>query len=280
MFVSEQLVFVELHKTGGTHIGRWLQDLVGGQQVGKHNRAPKELWDRFIIGSVRNPWDWYVSLWSYGCKGEGSVRYQTTRGFSAGYCWGQLGAEMGKKHLTPIDWWRQFQGERGKPVESWRSCYNDVENPDNFRRWLKILLSPERRFDCGEGFGFSPLSQSFGLMSYRYLKLFSSLGSQLYKDDRLSSYEGLSEIVDSNLIVKHIIRNESLESDFLDALMMAGVVISDENKLLLMAGKNNKINASSHHPTAFYYDDETVGLVEKKERLIIERHGYKAPEIK
>ncbi len=40
MFVSDKLVFTELHKTGGTHIYSWLSRLIGGEQRGKHNRVP------------------------------------------------------------------------------------------------------------------------------------------------------------------------------------------------------------------------------------------------
>src|SRR5690606_10461451 len=75
MFVSDRIVFLELQKTGCTHIRNLLQELVGGELVGKHNRAGRELCsvDRFFLGSVRDPWEWYISLWAYGCDRKGVV---------------------------------------------------------------------------------------------------------------------------------------------------------------------------------------------------------------
>ena len=66
MFVAQGLIYLELQKTGGTHIRRLLERYTGGKPVGKHNRLPAGSDADFIIGSIRNPWDWYVSLWAYG----------------------------------------------------------------------------------------------------------------------------------------------------------------------------------------------------------------------
>ena len=70
MFEADRLLYIDLHKTGCSHIGRLLQETVGGRRLGKHNRPSAMPTDRMIIGSVRNPWDWYVSLWAFGCKGS------------------------------------------------------------------------------------------------------------------------------------------------------------------------------------------------------------------
>ena len=71
MFVSEKIVFLELHKTGGSHIGHLLSSLLEGEQVGKHNTLKDLYRNRTILGSIRNPWDWYVSLWPMGVVAVG-----------------------------------------------------------------------------------------------------------------------------------------------------------------------------------------------------------------
>ena len=43
MFVSDSIVFMELHKTGCTHIRNLLKELVGGEFQGKHNQATPDL---------------------------------------------------------------------------------------------------------------------------------------------------------------------------------------------------------------------------------------------
>src|SRR5690349_15399636 len=75
MFVSDRIVFLELQKTGCTHIRNLLKEIVGGRLVMRHNQAPADLFtgDRFFLGSVRDPWDWHVSLWAYCCDGRGDL---------------------------------------------------------------------------------------------------------------------------------------------------------------------------------------------------------------
>lgn len=279
MFVSSKIVFTELHKTGGTHIGNWLNRLIGGEQIGKHNRVPASLQNRFIIGSIRNPWDWYVSLWAYGCSGQGSVRHQSTRRIDLRYCYDELPHEMGKHYLTTREWATQLAADWKKPVSAWRATYCDPDDPIAFRTWLKMLLDENRKFDIGEGFGFSPISRSFGLLTYRYMKLFTNLGKVLYSDEQLSTLSGLTRNWKQYAFVDHIIRNEQLENDLLDGLRRAGVTPSREQENLLISARNNKINKSERRETSHYYDKETIELVSRRETLIIERHSYSAPQL-
>lgn len=279
MFISQKLIFVELHKTGGTHIGRWLQNLVGGEQSGKHNRVPAELQDRFVIGSIRNPWDWYVSLWAYGCSGQGSVRHQSTRGIDLRYCREQLPREMGKVRLTPGEWTAQLLADWRKPVAAWQESYRDPDSPAAFRSWLHLLLDPKHSLDIGEGYGFSPLARCHGLLTYRYLKLFTNLGERLYSDRSLGTATGIATAWEKFAFVDHIVRNEQLESDLMESLERAGIDLSDNQKQQLIAARNEKINASKRRETGYYYDQASIDLVAEHEAFIIARHGYRAPDL-
>ncbi|MCG3169168.1 MAG: hypothetical protein CALGDGBN_00681 [Pseudomonadales bacterium] len=277
MFVSERVVFVELHKTGGTHIGQWLQRLVGGAQMGKHNRVPPWLRERFIMGSVRNPWDWYVSLWAYGCAGSGSVRSQVTRRASIDYCRNQLPAEMGKQRLRLTEWVSQLIADARKPASTWRASYRSADDPGAFRDWLHLMLDSRRRFDMGEGYGFSPVSCCAGLLTYRYLKLFTSLDQELYRDPELATVTGMRDAMQSRSLVSHIIRNEFLEDDLLAGLNKAGVPVSPEAESDLRRASTMRTNSSRRRDAAYYYDTECVELVAEKESLVIEKHGYSSP---
>ena len=278
MFVTDTLVFVELHKTGGTHICTMLNNLVGGQQQGKHNRLDPQYNDRFILGSVRNPWDWYVSLWAYGCGGEGSVRSQATRRFDLSYYYRQLPKEMGSKILPPSRLLRQLSSDSRKPVSRWQWCYEDFEDTDRFRAWLHLLLDSDRYYDVGEGFGFSPIANQFGLMTYRYFKLFTNIGQELYSDMGLSTQEGLEYAWNQCSYMDYIIRNENLEQDFLNALNSSGIDLTSDQQQQLAAGRKEKINTSRRNRTEYYYDSATTQLVADRERFIIERHQYQPPK--
>lgn len=80
MLVSDHLVYLELPKTACSHIRDLLKLLVGGDIVGKHNRLPGHLMqqNKMIVGSIRNPWDWYVSMWAYGCDRKGLLYKRLT----------------------------------------------------------------------------------------------------------------------------------------------------------------------------------------------------------
>lgn len=279
MFVSDSLIFVELHKTAGSHIGRCLNKILTGEQVGKHNVVPPELQNRFILGSIRNPWDWYVSLWGYGCDRKGSAFSQTTRRYSVDYYWRQLNKEMGKNWLSPAQYARQMLADTTKPVALWNEVYADSGNPELFRQWLRLMLDGKRRFDIGEGYGFSPLSAHSGVLTYRYFKLFTNLGAQLYSLPDLANSSSLNDVWKQYGITNFVVRNEHLEADLIDALTSANIPLSDEQRLFILQGKNEKTNTSSRKSMDFYYDEESIALVKNKEDFIISRYGYTAPNI-
>ncbi|MEL6870163.1 MAG: hypothetical protein AAFO81_10225 [Pseudomonadota bacterium] len=279
MFVSEKLVFLELHKTGGSHIGHWLRQTLGGEQVGKHNRLAPELRDRFIVGSIRNPWDWYVSLWAYGCSSRGSVWRQTIDGVNLRYYREQLAAEMGRANVGVQTLLRQAWSDLRKDQNAWIDCYRDSNDAARFRRWLNRVLNGGHALDLREGFGFSAVSQHSGLMTYRYLKLFTDLGDALYSDPRLGTTQGMRSTLEERFLLNHCIRSESLEPDLVEAITNAGYELSDTQRSAILESGKQKVNASKRNTTGFYYDAQTRDLVAEREQLIIEQHRYAAPEL-
>jgi hypothetical protein len=69
VIVTDRLVFLHLHKSGGTFVNDFLlRFFPGAQQVGYHlPRAylPEAARGLPIFGLVRNPWDYYVSWYSF-----------------------------------------------------------------------------------------------------------------------------------------------------------------------------------------------------------------------
>lgn len=279
MFVADRFVYLELQKTAGSHLVRLLGAYTGGRSVGKHNRIPESVSDKQVIGSIRSPWDWYVSLWAYGASGRGAVRHRLCRNVDIGYYHRGLARNMGKSRLSISEWLCSLFHDLVKPVNDWQAVYADVDNPELFRRWLKRLLDYRRRYDIGEGFGFSPLSANFGLMTYRYLRLYAGKwGDQrLYRDTRLLTYAGIVEFDRENNFADFMIRSENLEPDFIAALEACGYDLSAEQKQAILASNEDKTNASSRQPLAYYYDQETIALVAERDKFLIEKYGYRPP---
>lgn len=279
MFKTDNLVFTELHKTGGTHITAILNELLGGETIGKHNRLTEKEDRLFKIASVRNPWDWYVSLWAYGCQGKGSVFLNTTRKHGPYFYLTQLPNEMGKQRLSFGEALTQFKHSKVKDTGAWGRLYQDSENPELFREWIKKVLSDEHKFEIGEGFGFSPISEKQGLMTYRFIKLLTHYTTDIYDNRKSQDYQSIKDFWERNKNTDFVIRNEHLEDDLANALMLSGFSDMDRYHSLLKDRFQKRTNSSKRHPAGFYYDPQTIELVRSKETLIIDLFDYQAPTI-
>ena len=69
MIVTDRFVFLHLHKSGGSFVNRFLMECVpGSHPVGYHlprDEIPAAARHLPILGTVRNPWDYYVSWYSF-----------------------------------------------------------------------------------------------------------------------------------------------------------------------------------------------------------------------
>jgi hypothetical protein len=276
MFISDGLVYLELQKTGGTHIRRLLKRYTDGEPVGKHNRLSAGYDDRLVFGSIRNPWDWYVSLWAYGVGGKGAIRARCTKRIDFYYYYHLLPKSMGKNWLTPHELVTSIYHDVIKPVTKWESAYTDSSDPKLFQEWLKLLLDSRRRFDVGEGYGFSPVSRHAGLLTYRYLRLFTT-GDGIYRDVRLQNLKGLSAFDREFNITRGMIRTESLEEDFIKILEEAGYSFSEEQLDEIRDPPEGRTNISQRKPALFYHDDETIELIAERDKYLIEKYQYQAP---
>lgn len=275
--MAGDLVFLELQKTGGSHIRRLLERFLDGKPEGKHNRVTQGYSEKYLIGSIRNPWDWYVSLWAYGVSGKGAIRSRSCKGIDFSYYHRMLPKSMGKNWLTPREFVLSFYHDAAKPVQEWQRTYEDYSEPALFQAWLKLVLDPKRRFDIGEGFGFSPLSAHAGLMTYRYFRLFT-LGDGVFKDKRMSDFDTIAEFDQEFNIIKCMIHTESLEEDFIQVLNQIGLPLSDEQLRDIRSKEVEKTNVSKRKSAGFYYDEETLELVRERDRYLVEKYDYNAPD--
>lgn len=277
MFVSDKVVFVELHKTGCTHIRHLLKELVGGEFVGKHNQIGSGLLagDRLLLGSIRDPWSWYVSLWAYGCDHKGFIYGNATRDGVRlkGHGW--------KEH--PLRAVRSLLAHRAnRHAAQWRRTYENVNDPGAFRAWLHMLHDERYWHDYGEGYGRSRASRVAGLYSYRYMKLFTCRDDGDEVEDGIDGIDSHDELVrheQTHCFIDHFIRNERLEHDLFQALESSGIHVPERTRLEILA--RPKTNTSSRSGGAdFYYDDASERLVGERDRLIVDRFSYRPPSLR
>ena len=121
IFISEKLVYLALQKTGSTQIRHLLTSIIPGELIGTHNRLPVNLSPkRIAVGSIRNPWAWYVSLWAFGCLGRGGF-YHKVAGCPGTWTWlvrnvAVSAAQSGGKTRRHL---RRFMKSRRYPHDRW-----------------------------------------------------------------------------------------------------------------------------------------------------------------
>ena len=271
MFKSDKLVYIQLQKTGSTHIAKLISSLFQGQQYTKHMRPPLSILkeDKYIVGSIRNPWDWYVSLWSFGCQGKGGLYNRiTSRIFTGLY-----------NLKFPVKTVKAFINELIKPIDKWQYLYSDWNNPELFREWLKLIFDPKRNFDLKEKYGFSPISQYGGFLTYRYLYLYSKDIKKLYTKKYVGNINKLYDFDENNNLLDYVIRNENLENDLIDILNKIGISLSD--KIIDEINSFGKTNTSKRKKSIkSYYDRKSSNLIKKKEKFLIDKYNYSEPNIK
>ena len=80
MIVTDKLVFIHLHRTGGRFIRRLLLKYQeDAQEIGYHFPArliPSAFRDRPVIGFIRNPGDWYRSWYAFNRTHAQSALYR------------------------------------------------------------------------------------------------------------------------------------------------------------------------------------------------------------
>lgn len=253
MFIGPKIIYIELQKTGSTHAKKLLSSVCEGESIGKHNapdmyqqRSPNKI----MVGNIRNPWDWYVSLWAFGCMKRGTLY----------------------KQVTKIDLKRIINNPKSIfTAMKWRSVYSDRSDPKTFQKWLKMIFSKDGAYHCKKEYGRSPISTFAGLLTFRYLRLYTS---QFHKNRHaISNYNQLEKYDKKNNFIDHFLRTENLNNDLLN-LMHDMQIPEDKIKKLSSTHMQKKTNRSKRKSYQHYYNDETIKLVQEREKFIIEKYNY------
>lgn len=290
MFESENIIYIQLEKTGCTHIASLLSELFGGTQIKKHNPLDNFDTDKLIIGSIRNPWDWYVSLWAFSTKGDETIYKNVTKRsiknalkrFSgsddqANFTKWLKNAPLKRGIATGSNSFRGIWAESQKPVSLWRQSYEDPYDPAKFKLWLKLIMDSRRADDLGNGYGQHAIGKFAGLMTYRYCRLYLKNFLRESRINTINSLDSLYHLDKTANVLDGMIKTENLESDLLEVLKKSGLSLSEEQVKQVL--DRPKINTSQRFDTGVYYDSETVALVASKERFIVDKYNYQPPNL-
>lgn len=260
MFISEELIYIQLQKTASSHIARILPRFFEGEIVGEHNSAtPKQLnSQRVFISSIRNPWDWYLSLWTFGIIG-GRVRKRLTM---------EPTIKSFLKNIS-LD---HFEKERARAA-LFRSVYDDNRNVESFRSWLKMIHSEEYSGLFKKGY--TSVSPICGIMTFRYLNLCCKNTQKFKQRKAISNLDDLVQFDKDNCYIDFFIRQESLEDDFCEAIEKVRPLTQEEKDSIYGAKKTNTSKRSLS--ISDYYDQECIDLVQNRDQLLVDKFDYSFP---
>lgn len=263
MFISDDLTYIQMQKSASSHIASLLPHFFEGQQIGKHNTASPEQVARggYFVSSIRNPWDWYLSLWTFGIKGNGGFRTRLIKGASLK----RLFNKPTPGHYMKLQ----------RDAKTFRALYSDNSDVEAFREWIRRIYDPETRYL------YKPAHQALatlcGPMTFRYLNLCCQNMEDIPRLQALSSYQDLVQFDRDNGYIDYFIRQESLEDDFCEAIEKVRPLTSEEKERVYSAQKTNTSERSK--TLADYYDEETIELVRTWDRFLIEKFDYSFPRL-
>lgn len=281
MFKCDQFVYVHMQKTGGNHIAGLMAQLFAGERVGRgaswHNPATAAQLKStpYFIGSIRNPWDWYVSLWTFGVGGRGALRQQLTRR--------NLLPALKATLKNPREYRRCIAALR-RDVNTWRNVYRRNDDVVSFRRWLALLHGSNPRDRSWQDDGYYPVSHQIGLMTYRYLFVHcrypinaqsKPVNSNWNANPDFSRFEQLHAFDQQACYIDYFIRQETLTENLCAAVEKIRPLSAAEKTMIVNA---DKTNASLRPlPLIDYYDQASLDLIGARDRLIIDKFNYQPP---
>ena len=173
MFISKKICFLELEKTGISSIKKFLKDHIkDGEITQPHDYVTENLIKKklFFVGSIRNPYDWYISRWSYGCmmKNDDSM-YKNLVNKRLSY---SRIKNIKGQYLKKITYLKK---QIFKNREFWSELYSDPYNAKNFQKWLKAILDSDKKKEFAEQYYFSSFNNNLGYMTFRYLIMFTKV---------------------------------------------------------------------------------------------------------
>ena len=240
MYICKQFVYLGLHKTGSTYIQKYLQtvpQLQGKVRSGHPGVQSFPFWaqPKRVVGSIRNPWDWYVSLWAFGCLQKGGL-YRKLTGKASG-------------HPLSQQWKDHFQ-----------ELYSDKSNEEHFRQWLQTILADHKEEILG-------INGKYGLMTARYLNMYNDRWKK--KGKHLADLTEVVAFDKEHNRLTAIIRQERLDEDLTNFLSSVLTDFTTED-----ISARSKRNLSIRQEYQQYYDESMIQLVEENEAFIIKKYGY------
>ena len=270
MIITDKAVFLQLAKSASTSMQRLVKWEFGGQQFGKHSRleiAPvAETLGKPVVGGVRNPFAWYLSLWKFGCTQRGISWVCSTVAKQAGQLPDSAVNRLrhGDVPVSEVTHSRHLECEEARDPALWQALYADRHDAGAFRQWLWLIHQPEHRFNCFPEYGYTQYYPDTGLFSHVFL--------QLYSRENNAVYSGEACFDTDNLLPDILVRQEAFSNDIIKALADTGHVVKPEVAARIHGAEKVNSTADAGERSvdlSDFYDNASLNLVAQKDAKLI-----------
>lgn len=232
MLVGKTFVYVHLQKTGGTFISNELMRAFPDSRfVGNKHDTLNSFFrlkiegKKLLIGSNRDKYDWYRSLWSYGCDGKGGLRERI------------LNSRNIYRTIVKLILFFKFKSAyntlrfHNRVKNQWLELL-EKDDDRNFLRWFHLINHKDAQYLIGE-----PIPKYFGKNGH--VGLYTR---RFFKTYFVSSNIKYSSRIDAILKVDFLINQSTLGEDLTSVINL--IEERGERKNHDFVISNVKINTS------------------------------------
>jgi hypothetical protein len=247
-----EFIYLDVYRTGSTHVFRLFDEVVNHKPVKAFRHASLTRGRPFgttggktVFTTVRNPWDWYVSLWAYGSDGKSAIRRYLS------------------SHVAGRDMAALYDG--GDPRASFSLWLNMMHDPGQLNRMMKEHL-PE-----------SGLAPFVGLYTYRFLRVTTRWPRLLL---RTPFFTGSDSAVAHHRRFRAygiLMRSEHLTDELAAFAERFPKSFRPDAVNTIRAADDRRRNVSSRSLGSYrdYYSDADAALVADRDALFIKEFGYR-----
>lgn len=253
MIEFKHFIYLDVYRTGSTHIINVLRRISESKEVRIWRHYPITTAGylvrpgrRVVFTSVRNPWDWYVSLWSHGVDGHSAIR--------------------------------RFMMETMEEKDV-LSYYDKVNPAASFNRWLAAIHDPSFvDAHLEEGYPQSRLSSVIGLYTYRFQRVTTRFPWFFLRRNQIRDAKETVDFHRKRKVYGVVLRTEALTSDlakFVDEYGDRCKFRGDAGDILRKFSQRNR-NASTRLLPHYrdYYDEKSKRIVAERDRFFLDEFGY------
>lgn len=254
MIEYKKFIYLDVYKTGSTHIQYILKNIAVEPEIRRNRHASltkvhpiRGKAGKLVFATVRNPWDWYVSMWSYGHTKENPL-------------YNHIKDAVSKKELKAL---------------------YDMEDPKtSFPLWLKSIHDPAflAKILKGHRLPKSGLADFMGFYTYRFMRVTLPYPELLVRWPFVRSLDSAISLQKRFHLYDVIMKSETLDAEFAEFVAKYRDRCGfNENAVdfvnqMAEAHRNKSVRTLASYRD--YYTDELRELVARRDRLFIDLFGY------